>query len=64
MLLDYGVDGEPVRLFESASIILYLAEKHNRFFFEDARLRAEAMNWIFWQMAGQVDALERSCCFL
>lgn len=48
-----GPDGKPINLFESASILVYLAEKHgNKFYPTDPRLRAEVMNWLFWQMAG------------
>lgn len=42
--------GDPVRLFESGSILLYLAEKFGAFLPTDVRGRAEAMNWLFWQM--------------
>ncbi|SMD14130.1 glutathione-dependent disulfide-bond oxidoreductase [Rhizobium sp. RU36D] len=42
--------GEPIRLFESGSILTYLAEKFGAFLPTDARARAEAMNWLFWQM--------------
>jgi len=48
-----GPNNEPVFLFESASIMLYLAEKYQQFFPSDPRLKVEVMNWIFWQMAGQ-----------
>ena len=45
--------GEPITLFESAAIMIYFAEKHGQFYFsDDARLRQEALQWIFWQMAG------------
>ena len=45
----------PVRLFESASIMLYLAELHEAFIppRTDAHGRAEVLNWLFWQMSGQ-----------
>eukprot|EP00981_Chlorochromonas_danica_P016037 scaffold15290_cov358-Ochromonas_danica.AAC.1 len=32
--------------------MIYLAEKYGRFLSKDPRLRAETMNWVFWQMAG------------
>ncbi|MCW0002364.1 glutathione-dependent disulfide-bond oxidoreductase [Pararhizobium sp. YC-54] len=42
--------GAPVRVFESASILLYLAEKFGAFLPADFRTRTETMNWLFWQM--------------
>jgi len=48
-----GPDGQPIFLFESAAIVMYLAEKYNRFLPTNVRLRQEVMNWVFWQMAGQ-----------
>jgi len=48
-----GPGGQPIELFESGSINLYLAEKYNQFIPSDLRLRAEVLNWIFWQMGGQ-----------
>ena len=42
--------GEPVRLFESGSILLYLAEKFGAFLPADVPDRTETMNWLFWQM--------------
>ena len=48
------VDGSrPVRLFESASIMLYLAEKYGKFIPSCPRKKAECMNWIMWQTSGQ-----------
>ena len=43
-------DGEPMRLFESGSILVYLAERFGAFLPTDTRGRAETMNWLFWQM--------------
>ena len=42
--------GAPVRLFESGSMMVYLAEKFGAFLPTDPRARAETMNWVFWQM--------------
>ncbi|MFC4654279.1 MULTISPECIES: glutathione-dependent disulfide-bond oxidoreductase [Rheinheimera] len=39
-----------IRLFESGSILLYLAQKFNAFLPDDVAERAEVMNWLFWQM--------------
>ena len=41
---------EPVRLFESGSIMVHLAEKFGAFLPESGPARAETLNWLFWQM--------------
>ncbi len=41
---------EPVRLFESGSILMYLAEKFGAFVPAQGAQRAEVLNWLFWQM--------------
>lgn len=48
-LLDHS-QTPPVRLFESGSILLYLADKFGAFIPKDAAARAECLNWLFWQM--------------
>jgi GST-like protein len=40
----------PTRVFESGSILLYLADKFGAFLPEDPAGRTEALNWLFWQM--------------
>ena len=40
----------PLRLFESGSMLLYLAEKFGEFLPKDIAGRTETLNWLFWQM--------------
>ena len=48
-LLDRSGD-EPLRVFESGSILLHLAEKFGHFIPKDPAKRLETLNWLFWQM--------------
>jgi GST-like protein len=40
----------PLRVFESGSILVYLAEKFGAFLPTEIRARTETLNWLFWQM--------------
>ncbi len=48
-MVDHSID-PPVRLFESGSMLFYLAEKFGAFLSTDIHKRTEAMNWVMWQM--------------
>ena len=48
-MLDCSSD-PPIRLFESGSILFYLAEKFDVFLPKHQPQRAETMNWLMWQM--------------
>ncbi|MEM8696104.1 MAG: glutathione-dependent disulfide-bond oxidoreductase [Pseudomonadota bacterium] len=49
VMVDRSADA-PQRVFESASILVYLAEKFGAFLPSDLKARTETFNWLFWQM--------------
>lgn len=48
-LMDRSGD-KPIRVFESGSILLHLAETFDAFLAKDTATRVETLNWLFWQM--------------
>ncbi len=48
-LMDYSC-AQPVRVFESGAILLYLAEKFGALLPSDHAARTECLSWLFWQM--------------
>ena len=48
-MVDYS-EPSPVRVFESGSILVYLAEKFGAFLPTERARRAECLSWLFWQM--------------
>jgi len=49
-LVDRSDAGVPVRVFESGSILVHLAEKFGAFLPREGSARTETLNWLFWQM--------------
>lgn len=44
--------GEPIPVFETGAILLYLAEKTEQFLPSDVRGHKQVMEWLFWQVGG------------
>ena len=47
-----GPDGEPISVFESGAILLYLGRKFGRFYPSNERERVATEEWLMWQMGG------------
>ena len=44
--------GDPISIFESGAIMLYLAEKTGRFFADTTRGKYDVLQWLMFQMGG------------
>ncbi|WP_185803660.1 glutathione S-transferase N-terminal domain-containing protein [Pontivivens nitratireducens] len=47
-----GPGGDPVEIFETGAIMIYLAEKSGKFLPSAPQAKAEVLSWLMWQMGG------------
>jgi len=54
VIVDHSPQGsdQPIAIFESGAILLYLAEKTGKFIADNIKERADVLQWLFWQMGG------------
>lgn len=52
-IVDHDVESDPVSVFESGAIMIYLAEKLGRFLPSGPLARKELLEWMFWQVGNQ-----------
>ena len=48
-MMDHST-GKPIRIFESGSILLYLADKFEALVPDELSMRTECLSWLFWQV--------------
>ena len=46
------INGEPISIFESGAILMYLGEKAGKFFPQESPDREKVLEWLFWQVGG------------
>ena len=47
-----GPNGEPISVFESGAILIYLGQKTGKFWPSDVRQQVPVLEWLMWQMGG------------
>lgn len=53
VIVDHDTEGDPVVIFESGAILIYLAEKTGKFTPSDQQQKYDVMQWAFWQTGNQ-----------
>jgi GST-like protein len=51
-IVDHDAVGGPITIFESAAILMYLAERSGQFWPTEVHARYEVAQWVMWQMGG------------
>jgi GST-like protein len=54
VIVDHGnvLNGEPLSIFESGAILMYLAEKEGKYFPQKSPEKEKVLEWLFWQIGG------------
>ena len=54
VIVDHGnvLKGEPLSIFESGAILMYLAEKEGKYFPQKSPEKEKVLEWLFWQIGG------------
>ena len=51
-LVDHDARPQPISVFESGAVLMYLAEKSGRYLPADLAARFDVLQWLFWQVGG------------